>query len=345
MSNKTMIRSGVLRCKKCGELFREIGGRLHSDGDSAQWCPYCGASDDFIDELTDKKSAGLVIRAPQIPVGVSPGEKAAELLERDALLSYPDHQNGKRRAANIIDQVYIHARSTASAVGVSKDEEWTVLEEGLGRITIVQGDSWVAMCSTRLYAEQLCSAHNASLADLRKKLDEAESMLAAHDAIMELPEDYCVACGGEGGHEEGCKGITGLMALNRQLSAHRVTVASQARVNRSVSEMVPDAHLWRTTASRRGTTGGIGRTARSLLTRKMKESFDYSEWMALRRELSEVKADRARQRKRADRVENVLFAIANERPVQDKAASAFYRVRQKAKHALSSPDTLQTKAT
>ena len=50
-------------CSKCDGTFDEIGGKQYRDGDVDLWCPLCGASDDFIDELsTDKITTELVVR-------------------------------------------------------------------------------------------------------------------------------------------------------------------------------------------------------------------------------------------------------------------------------------------
>lgn len=62
---------------------------------------------------------------------------------------------------------------------------------------------------------------------------------------------------------------------------------------------------------------------------------DYTELLHLRIRLDDEQKDASRLRKRSDTFENVLWAISKERPVQDKAAAAFYRVRQKAKDALT----------
>lgn len=52
-------------------------------------------------------------------------------------------------------------------------------------------------------------------------IDDHKAELAALRALAGLPGDMCLACGGEGGHHEGCAGTTGLIALQSELAALR----------------------------------------------------------------------------------------------------------------------------
>lgn len=61
----------------------------------------------------------------------------------------------------------------------------------------------------------------AELQSLRDRLAKAEGERDAMRAQLHLPEDYCLSCGGTGGHEEGCRGTTGLIALAAELSTAR----------------------------------------------------------------------------------------------------------------------------
>lgn len=54
--------------------------------------------------------------------------------------------------------------------------------------------------------------------ELRTRAEKAEAEVAALNALLTLPHEYCLACGGRGGHEEGCHGTTPLIALKAQLS-------------------------------------------------------------------------------------------------------------------------------
>lgn len=56
---------------------------------------------------------------------------------------------------------------------------------------------------------------NSKFADtfIRVLISELRAQVETLTALTEIPHDYCLSCGGIGGHEEGCMGTTGLIAL------------------------------------------------------------------------------------------------------------------------------------
>jgi hypothetical protein len=57
-----------------------------------------------------------------------------------------------------------------------------------------------------------------SFDDMKAELAQAKAENAAMCALLCLPEDYCLCCGGKGGHHEGCKGTSGLEAMASMLA-------------------------------------------------------------------------------------------------------------------------------
>jgi len=60
---------------------------------------------------------------------------------------------------------------------------------------------------------------------LRERADRAEAEAEAVRALLRWPGDFCLSCGGDGGHEEACRGTTGLLALQAQRDELRERVA------------------------------------------------------------------------------------------------------------------------
>jgi len=65
----------------------------------------------------------------------------------------------------------------------------------------------------------------AALATERERADRAEAESEAVRALLRWPGDFCLSCGGDGGHEEACRGTTGLLALQAQRDELRERVA------------------------------------------------------------------------------------------------------------------------
>lgn len=66
-----------------------------------------------------------------------------------------------------------------------------------------------------------CAHLRASLTALRERADRAEAEAEAVRALLRWPGDFCLSCGGDGGHEEACRGTTGLLALQAERDALR----------------------------------------------------------------------------------------------------------------------------
>jgi hypothetical protein len=64
-----------------------------------------------------------------------------------------------------------------------------------------------------------------------------ESQLQAARALLNLPEQACLSCGGDGGHDEGCRGTTGLMALASELQVARAELESEKNNHYRTSQL------------------------------------------------------------------------------------------------------------
>lgn len=68
--------------------------------------------------------------------------------------------------------------------------------------------------------------------------------VAAMMAQLDLPNDYCLACGGNGGHTEGCLGTTGLIALQAEVERlkqdERDYISTIKRIDDTFGEVVKE---------------------------------------------------------------------------------------------------------
>ena len=67
------------------------------------------------------------------------------------------------------------------------------------------------------------------LRNYKAELARLEAELAALRALEELPDNYCLACGGTGGHNEGCPGVSGLVAFRAELARLKAPVMDEDR--------------------------------------------------------------------------------------------------------------------
>lgn len=83
------------------------------------------------------------------------------------------------------------------------------------------------MSDTPMLTEQV-------ILNLQAELSAARAEIAALKTLFGLPDDYCLSCGGVGGHDEGCRGTTPLLALQAEIERLRED-AERYRTQRDIA--------------------------------------------------------------------------------------------------------------
>ena len=106
---RSPLHKVVFACCKCEHVFTEPDGRQHQDGDIDQWCPNCGAKEDYWAEyyelgyspdLTALRAAADEMEAAILSVRDSKmGDNPEPLIERceQALTRYADLKKETRK--------------------------------------------------------------------------------------------------------------------------------------------------------------------------------------------------------------------------------------------------------
>jgi hypothetical protein len=96
----------------------------------------------------------------------------------------------------------------------SAQEVWNVL-----RTQLADAKAELKL-NAHMLAQQCDMARQAEI-DLAAARAECDALRSQ----INLPDDYCLSCGGIGGHDEGCRGTTGLIALEAERNALRADAA------------------------------------------------------------------------------------------------------------------------